>query len=120
MTGDKLPAEEAQRIGLIWQCVDDAALMDSAMTLATRLAAMPSKALADTRLALDAASMLDYNQALALRHNGAAGFSSRKPRPEGTIGLDPAEIAQVQAMLDGLSRQIVDTTSNLRAALQRT
>ena len=25
MTGDKLPAEEAQRIGLIWQVVDDAA-----------------------------------------------------------------------------------------------
>jgi 2-(1,2-epoxy-1,2-dihydrophenyl)acetyl-CoA isomerase len=66
MTGDKLPAEEAQRIGLIWQCVDDAALMDSAMALATRLAAMPSKALADTRLALDAAAHLDYAQALAL------------------------------------------------------
>jgi len=66
MTGDKLPAEEAQRIGLIWQCVDDAALMDSAMALATRLAAMPIKALADTRLALDSASMLDYAQALAL------------------------------------------------------
>ena len=66
LTGDKLPAEEAQRIGLIWQCVDDAALMDSAMALATRLAALPSKALADTRLALDSASMLDYAQALAL------------------------------------------------------
>ena len=66
MTGDKLSAEEAQRIGLIWQCVDDAALMDSAMALATRLAAMPSKALADTRLALDAAAHLDYAQALAL------------------------------------------------------
>ena len=36
MTGDKLSAEEAQRIGLIWQCVDDAALMDSAMALATQ------------------------------------------------------------------------------------
>ncbi len=35
MTGDKLPAEEAQRIGLIWQCVDDTALMDSAMALAS-------------------------------------------------------------------------------------
>lgn len=66
LTGDKLPAEEAQRIGLIWQCVDDAALMDSAMALATRLAAMPTKALADTRLALDSASMLDYAQALTL------------------------------------------------------
>ena len=66
LTGDKLPAEEAQRIGLIWQCVDDVALMDTALALATRLAAMPVKALADTRLALDSASMLDYAQALAL------------------------------------------------------
>ena len=66
MTGDKLPAEEAQRIGLIWQCVDDAALMDSALALASRLAAMPSRALADTRRALDDAAQLDYAQALAL------------------------------------------------------
>jgi len=66
MTGDKLPAEEAQRIGLIWQCVDDAALLDSAMALATRLAAMPSQALADTRRALDDAALLDYPGALAL------------------------------------------------------
>jgi 2-(1,2-epoxy-1,2-dihydrophenyl)acetyl-CoA isomerase len=66
MTGDKLPAEQAQRIGLIWQCVDDEALMDSALALAARLAAMPTKALVETRLTLDTASMLDYNQALAL------------------------------------------------------
>lgn len=66
MTGDKLLAEEAQRIGLIWQCVDDAALMDSARTLAARLAAMPSRALAETRRALDEAAQLDYAQALDL------------------------------------------------------
>jgi 2-(1,2-epoxy-1,2-dihydrophenyl)acetyl-CoA isomerase len=66
MTGDKLPAEEAQRIGLIWQCVDDGALMDSAMALAHKLAALPSKALAETRRALDDAASLDYEGALAL------------------------------------------------------
>jgi 2-(1,2-epoxy-1,2-dihydrophenyl)acetyl-CoA isomerase len=69
MTGDKLSAEEAQRIGLIWQCVDDAALQDTALALAARLAAMPARALADTRRALDAAAMLDYGQALALEAN---------------------------------------------------
>jgi 2-(1,2-epoxy-1,2-dihydrophenyl)acetyl-CoA isomerase len=66
MTGDKLSAEEAQRFGLIWQCVDDAALMDSALALAAKLAAMPSKALAETRRALDEAATLDYAGALAL------------------------------------------------------
>ena len=49
MLGDKLPAEEAERIGLVWKCVDDDALAEHARGLATRLAAMPSKALAATR-----------------------------------------------------------------------
>jgi len=65
MTGDKLPAEEAERIGLIWKCVDDAQLMDQSLALASRLAAMSSKALAETRLAIDAALPLDFAAALA-------------------------------------------------------
>ena len=90
MTGDKLPAEEAQRIGLIWQCVDDAALMDSALALAMQLAALPSKALAETRRALDAAAGLDYAGALALEaqlqrelgraHDFAEGVSAFKQK----------------------------------------
>ena len=66
MSGDKLPAEEAQRIGLIWQCVDDAALLDSALALAGRLATMPSRALAETRRAIDASMVMDFGDALAL------------------------------------------------------
>ncbi|MDE2275832.1 MAG: 2-(1,2-epoxy-1,2-dihydrophenyl)acetyl-CoA isomerase [Burkholderiales bacterium] len=66
LTGDKLPAEEAARIGLIWQCVDDAAFMDTVLTLAGRLAAMPSRALAETRRALDAAGAMDFAEALTL------------------------------------------------------
>jgi 2-(1,2-epoxy-1,2-dihydrophenyl)acetyl-CoA isomerase len=69
MLGEKLPAEEAQRMGLIWQVVDDAALMDSALALANRLAAMPAKALAETRRALDAAMPMDFGDALALEAN---------------------------------------------------
>lgn len=64
MTGDKLGAEEAQRIGLIWQCVDDAALAESAQALANRLAVLPSRALAATRQAMDTAQHLDYDAAL--------------------------------------------------------
>ncbi len=66
MTGDKLPAEEAQRIGLIWRCVDDAQLMDEAMALATRLAAMPTRALVETRHAIDRSMLLDNAQAVAM------------------------------------------------------
>ena len=64
MTGDKLPAEEAARIGLIWRCVDDASFAAEVQALAQRLAQMPSRALAQTRLAIDAATTLDFDAAL--------------------------------------------------------
>jgi 2-(1,2-epoxy-1,2-dihydrophenyl)acetyl-CoA isomerase len=92
MTGDKLPAEEAQCMGLIWQCVDDAQLMDTALALAQRLAAMPSKALAETRRAIDAAAPMDFGDALALEAaaqrelgrgrdfaEGVAAFFAKRP-----------------------------------------
>jgi 2-(1,2-epoxy-1,2-dihydrophenyl)acetyl-CoA isomerase len=66
MTGDKLGADDARALGLIWQVVDDAQLMDHAMKLALRLAALPTKALADTRRAVDAALEMDYADALSL------------------------------------------------------
>ena len=66
MTGDKLPAEEAQRMGLIWRVVDDAALMDEAMALAHRLAAMPTQALVQTRHAIDRSMLLDNAAAVQM------------------------------------------------------
>ena len=92
MTGDKLPAEEAERIGMIWRCVDDTALMDSALALANRLAAMPCKALAETRRIIDAALPMDFADALTLEagtqrelgrgHDfgeGVAAFFAKRP-----------------------------------------
>jgi 2-(1,2-epoxy-1,2-dihydrophenyl)acetyl-CoA isomerase len=65
MLGDKLPAEEAARIGLIWECVDDIGLMERANAVAARLSAMPVKALAQTRQAFDAAQLTSLDEALA-------------------------------------------------------
>ena len=92
MTGDKLPAEEAERLGLIWQCVDDAALQDTTQALAQKLAAMPVAALAATRRALDDAAGLDMAGALALEarlqrelghaadfREGVAAFQQKRP-----------------------------------------
>ncbi|MBL4752987.1 MAG: 2-(1,2-epoxy-1,2-dihydrophenyl)acetyl-CoA isomerase [Flavobacteriales bacterium] len=42
MLGDKMTAEEAKELGLIYQVVDDEALMDTATALAARLAQMPT------------------------------------------------------------------------------
>ena len=64
LLGDKLSAADAERIGLVWKCVDDADLADEAQTLAQRLAAMPTRALVATRKAIDGAQLLTLDEAL--------------------------------------------------------
>ena len=65
MTGDKLPAEAAERLGLIWQCVDDEAFPVAVQALADQLAAMPTRALAETRRLIDAAAPAELSEALS-------------------------------------------------------
>ena len=66
MTGDKLPAADAAAMGMIWQCVDDAALVDTTLALASRLAGLSARALAATRQAIDDAGGMDFDAALSL------------------------------------------------------
>ena len=66
LTGDKLSAADAERLGMIWQVAEDAELMERANALADKLAAMPSRALVATRQALDASQALSLSDALAL------------------------------------------------------
>jgi 2-(1,2-epoxy-1,2-dihydrophenyl)acetyl-CoA isomerase len=92
ITGEKMPAAEAERLGMIWQCVDDAELMPTALALAQRLALMSSRALAETRRTLDAASTMGFDEAITLEANtqrelgrghdfaeGVAAFLSKRP-----------------------------------------
>ncbi len=65
MLGDKLPGADAERLGLIWRCVDDAALADEALAVAQRLADLPTRALVETRLAIDASQQLSMDDALS-------------------------------------------------------
>ena len=87
MTGDKLTAEEAVRIGLIWQCVDDAALMETALALARRLAALPSKALAETRRTIDAAMTMDLAAALAQEAHAQTALGNAPDFAEGVMAF---------------------------------
>src|SRR5262245_60996219 len=52
LLGDKLPAEQAQAWGLIWQCVDDAELLPLVKKVAAQLAAGPTRGLARTKEAI--------------------------------------------------------------------
>ena len=92
LTGDKLPAEEAERMGLIWKCVDDAAFAGAVAALAGKLAAMPSRALAETRRVIDASAPMDFADAITLEANtqrelgragdfaeGVAAFFAKRP-----------------------------------------
>ena len=92
MLGDKLSAVDAERFGLIWKCVADAALADEVQSLAQRLAAMPVAALVQTRLALDGAQDLSLEDALTEEaivqsrlgqapdyQEGVAAFSAKRP-----------------------------------------
>lgn len=91
LLGDKLPAADAQAWGLIARCVADAELQSEAMATAQKLAKMPTRALVQTRQALDASMDLEFEDALKLEaklqsqlgyaHDyleGAAAFLSKR------------------------------------------
>ncbi|MCU1458753.1 MAG: Enoyl-CoA hydratase/isomerase [Actinomycetia bacterium] len=54
LTGDPIPGEEAERLGLVALCVDDDVLFDTALQLAKRFAAGSTPAIAGTKAALNA------------------------------------------------------------------
>jgi len=87
MTGEKLPAAEAERIGMIWRCVDDAALMDEAHALAARLAAMPVHAMAQTRRIIDASGDLSLPDALTMEADTQRELGRRHDFAEGVAAF---------------------------------
>jgi 2-(1,2-epoxy-1,2-dihydrophenyl)acetyl-CoA isomerase len=64
MTGDKLSAADAERMGMIWKCVPAESLMSEVKALSAKLASMPTAALVATRHAFAAAAEMDFKAAL--------------------------------------------------------
>lgn len=59
MLGDKVPADEALQMGMLYKVMEDADLLEGGMVLAQALAAMPTRALALTKQALNASLTSD-------------------------------------------------------------
>lgn len=70
LLGDPVEAEEALRIGLVGKVVPDEKLAEEAMTLAGRLAAMPTAAIGNTKQALHASFEADLATALEREAEG--------------------------------------------------
>lgn len=83
MLGEKLPAEQAQAWGLIWKCVDDAELDDEVNKLATRLASMPTMALAAIKKAILAAQTSTLGTSLDLERDLQAALGQSYDYTEG-------------------------------------
>ncbi|MCB9081733.1 MAG: enoyl-CoA hydratase/isomerase family protein [Lewinellaceae bacterium] len=66
MLGDKIDALEAQAMGMVYRVVPAEKFADEAWALATRLAAMPTRALGLTKRALNCSMTYDLDRQLAL------------------------------------------------------
>ena len=69
MLGDSVSAEQAEAWGMIWKCVDDAALVTESRALAARLAAAPTKSLGLIKRLLDASATNTLDQQLDLERD---------------------------------------------------
>jgi 2-(1,2-epoxy-1,2-dihydrophenyl)acetyl-CoA isomerase len=92
MLGTSLTAEEAERMGMVWQVLDDAVLMDEAKKLAHRLAAGPTLSYAAIKKAMNAAATNTLDHQLDLERDsqrmlgrsedfreGVAAFLAKRP-----------------------------------------
>ena len=64
MLGEKIPAQDAERMGMIYKIFDDNSFADESLKMAATLASMPTKGLALTKQLLDISLNNDYEEQL--------------------------------------------------------
>ena len=87
MLGEKIPAEQAADWGLIYKCVDDAALMDEAKALAARLASGPTVALGTMRKILREGLSQSYADTLDAEAKGQFVAGNSADAKEGVLAF---------------------------------
>ena len=88
MLGDKMSAQDAKEHGMIWDVAAEGEdCVPAAMKLATRLAAMPTKALVATRRLLRAAASNDLDQQLDLERDTQSELGKTHDYIEGVMAF---------------------------------
>ncbi|PCG14413.1 MULTISPECIES: enoyl-CoA hydratase-related protein [Sphingomonas] len=87
MLGERIGAEQAQEWGLIYKAVDDAALMDEALALATKLAAGPTVALSTMRRNILTALDGSFDQVLRAEAEGQRRAGGTADAREGALSF---------------------------------
>ena len=88
LLGDRLDAATAAAWGLIWQCVDDDALMPISNALAARLRDGPTAALAETSRLMDVALGHDFATQLDLEREVQKRLSATLDHSEGIAAFN--------------------------------
>jgi 2-(1,2-epoxy-1,2-dihydrophenyl)acetyl-CoA isomerase len=83
LLAEPLPAEKAEQWGLIWRCVDDAALAGEAQKLCEHFAAAPTQGLALIKRALSASATNTLDEQLDLERDFQRAASLMPDYPEG-------------------------------------
>ena len=83
MTGDKINAEEAERMGMIYKVLPDEDFASQSFALAVKLSQMPTQALALTKQALNQSFINDYQQQLQLEDRLQQQAAQTKDYQEG-------------------------------------
>jgi 2-(1,2-epoxy-1,2-dihydrophenyl)acetyl-CoA isomerase len=87
LLGDALSAPDAERWGLIWACVDDAALMEQAEAIALRLAAGPTQAYKRIKTVFNQEPARALHEQLALEATLQAELADTKDFAEGILAF---------------------------------
>ncbi len=85
LTGDKLPATQARDWGMIWDVADDP--LAAAITMAQRLALMPTKALVATRALLHGAQTRSLEDHLPVERDTQSAMGSTHDYIEGVMAF---------------------------------
>ena len=87
LTGEPVTAAEALRLGLVNEVVDDGAVLDRAVAVAAKLAALPERALAAAKHLVDEGVTLSLDGAIALERRMVTALFATPDREEGVAAF---------------------------------